>query len=101
LECHEGRFKLAPLDIDWRSQNRNTKLAPKIEKFSPRPELWSIIDAPDAQIYNCPDQHPLEINTALKTGSMKFDFRRDRERGNIYKPLETNCKHEPDYDNVL
>jgi len=19
LECHEGRFKLAPLDIDWRS----------------------------------------------------------------------------------
>ena len=32
---------------------------------------------------------------------MKFDFRRDRERGNIYKGLETFCKHEPDYDNVI
>ena len=32
---------------------------------------------------------------------MKFDFRRDRERGNIYKALETYCKHEPDYDNVI
>ena len=33
---------------------------------------------------------------------MKFDFRRDRERGNIYKGLaETFCKHEPDYDSVI
>jgi len=33
---------------------------------------------------------------------MSFNGRRDREKGNIYKPDHTMyCKHEPDYDNVI
>lgn len=96
--AHEARFDQGVLDIEIRSQNRNTKQSPVIEKFSPRKDWWRNDDTPDGQIYNHQEQMSYEKNRKLALGSLSFAQRPDRETGGIYV---YNKFHEPDHDKVI
>ena len=82
--AHEKRFDLPDINIEIRSQNRNTKNVPTLANYSKRKELFKPLDLPDSQIYSRVDQVD---NKDTKSRLQQFQKISDRRGHFIPSPV--------------